>query len=82
MLSSPVLNPFMLLMDPSSVLKAVESSSSLCSLKARVFRPLEPDSGAQGLSDEVAAYDAAIEIDPETEVGIEESVIDAAGPSL
>lgn len=82
MLSSPALNPFMLLMDPSSVLKAVESSSSLCSLKARVFRPLEPDSRAHGLCDEVAAYDAAIEIDPETEVGIEESVIDAAGPSL
>jgi hypothetical protein len=82
MLSSPALNPFMLLMDPSSVLKAVESSSSLCSLKARVFRPLEPNACARGLSDEVAAYDAAIEIDPETEVGIEESVIDAAGPSL
>lgn len=79
MLSSTALNPFMLLMDPSSVLKAVESSSSLCSLKARVFRPLEPDSCARGLSDEVAAYDAAIEIDPDAEVGVEESVIDAAG---
>jgi hypothetical protein len=80
MLSSPVLNPFMLLMDPSLVLKAMESSSSLCSLRARVLRPLEPDAGARGLSDEVAAYDAAIEFDLETEAGIEESGIDAARP--
>jgi hypothetical protein len=60
MLSSSALNPFLLLMDPSSVLRAVESSTSLCSLKARVFRPLEPDTGA-----ELAAYDAAIETEPE-----------------
>lgn len=70
MLSSPALNPFMLLMDPSSVLKAVESSSSLCSLKARVFRPLEPDKSPCLPSDELAAYDAAIETEPEMEAEI------------
>ena len=67
MLSSSALNPFLLLMDPSSVLRAVESSTSLCSLKGRVFRPLEPAMGARVPSDELAAYDAAIETDPEME---------------
>lgn len=65
MLSSSALNPFLLLMDPSSVLRAVESSTSLCSLKARVFRPLEPETNSRVPSDELAAYDAAIETEPE-----------------
>ena len=67
MLSSPALNPFLLLLDPSAVMKAVESSSSLCSLKTRVFRPLEPGGGARAAGDELAAYDAAIDIETETE---------------
>jgi hypothetical protein len=71
MLSSPALNPFLLLLDPSSVMKAVESSASLCSLKTRVFRPLELAAGARASSDELAAYDAAIETEPESEMDIE-----------
>ncbi len=67
MLSSPALNPFLLLLDPSAVMKAVESSSSLCSLKTRVFRPLEPGAGTRAAGDELAAYDAAIDIETETE---------------
>lgn len=67
MLSSPALNPFLLLLDPSAVMRAVESSSSLCSLKTRVFRPLEPGAGAGAAGDELAAYDAAIDIETETE---------------
>ena len=65
MLSSPALNPFLLLLDPSSVVRAVESSASLCSLKTRVFRTLELVAGARASSDELAAYDAAIETEPE-----------------
>ena len=84
MLSSSALNPFLLLMDPSSVLRAVESSTSLCSLKARVFRPLEPDTGARAPSDELAAYDAAIETEPEIEAEMAadaaEQVFDALEP--
>ena len=67
MLSSPALNPFLLLLDPSSVVRAVESSASLCSLKNRVFKPLELAAGARASSDELAAYDAAIETEPEAE---------------
>ena len=66
MLSSPALNPFLLLLDPSAVMKAVESSSSLCSLKTRVFRPLEAGAGTRAAGDELAAYDAAIDIETET----------------
>ncbi len=84
MLSSSALNPFLLLMDPSSVLRAVESSTSLCSLKGRIFRPLEPDTGAQVPSDELAAYDAAIETEPEIEAEMAadtaEQVFDALDP--
>lgn len=67
MLSSPALNPFLLLLDPSAVIKAVESSSSLCSLKTRVFRPLEPGAGTRAAGDKLAAYDAAIDTETETE---------------
>ena len=67
MLSSPALNPFLLLLDPSAVMKAVESSSSLCSLKTRVFRPLEPGAGTRAAGDELAAYDAAIDVETESE---------------
>ena len=55
MLSSPALNPFLLLLDPSAL------------MKARVFRPLEPGAGTRAAGDELAAYDAAIDIETETE---------------
>lgn len=54
MVSSPVFNPFVLLMDPASVLRAVEASPALCQLNARVFRPLGPLEQGCGEPDEEA----------------------------
>ena len=55
-------NPFALLLNPESVLKAVESSERLGRLHSRVCRPLDrpliPNAPA---NDAVAAFDAAIE---------------------
>ena len=71
MLSSSALNPFLLLMDPSAVLRAVESSTSLGNLQARVFRPLEPTASVVVPNDDVSAYDAAIETEAEIEAEID-----------
>jgi hypothetical protein len=63
MVSSSVSNPFLLLMDPASVLRAVEASPALCGLNARVFRPLEIGGGSVGMDADLAAYDAEVEIE-------------------
>jgi hypothetical protein len=63
MVSSPISNPFQLLMDPASVLRAVEASPALCGLNARVFRPLEMGGGHAAMDADLAAYDTELEID-------------------
>ena len=65
MMSSPGFNPFAMLMDPVSVLQAVQASPSLSRLSARIFRPLElAVAGSFAVRDaELAAFDAALEFD-------------------
>lgn len=63
MVSSSVSNPFLLLMDPAAVLRAVEASPALCGLNARVFRPLEIGGGHAAMDADLAAYDAEVEVE-------------------
>ena len=57
-------NPFALMMDPQSVLDAVEHSQRLARLQRRIYRPL--DKPAPGRADgAAAAFDHGIEIEPE-----------------
>lgn len=64
---APAANPFALMMDPQSVLDAIEHSQRLARLKSRIYRPL--DKPAPGKADgEAAAYDHGVEI--EREIGI------------
>jgi hypothetical protein len=61
MTSSSGFNPFAMLMDPVSVLQAVQASATLSRLSARVFRPLELAGACAGTDAELAAFDAAVE---------------------
>jgi hypothetical protein len=55
-------NPFALLLNPETVVKAVASSERLGRLQSRVCRPLDrPLIPTQETNDPVAAFDAAIE---------------------
>jgi hypothetical protein len=63
MMSSPGFNPFALLMDPVSVLQAVQASPSLSRLSARIFRTLELAGSFAVRDAELAAFDAALEFD-------------------
>lgn len=67
MVSPSGFNPFALLMDPASVIGAVESSAGLSSLQTRVFRPLDRGSRASTVDADLAAYDA--EVETQTEEG-------------
>lgn len=53
-------NPFALMLDPQSVLRAVEHSERLGRLQARVCRPLDKPLIPK-VSDDVAAYDRQID---------------------
>lgn len=60
-ISQSIANPFSLMIDPESVLKALEQSNALAGLQAQVFRPLDkPLLGAKA-PDDVAAYDRRID---------------------
>ena len=61
MVTSPTFNPFALMVDPAAVFRAVESSSTLCGLHTRTFRPLERQDGRPGLDADLAAFDAEVE---------------------
>jgi len=65
----PAVNPFALMMDPESILRAVESSERLARLKSHICRPLDkpliPKIGAVH-----AAFDQAV--DAEAEVDVED----------
>lgn len=40
-IQGPASDPFALMMDPASVIKAMESSDRLAGLKSRIYRPLD-----------------------------------------
>jgi hypothetical protein len=54
-------NPFAQLINPESVVKAVEASERLSRLHSRVCRPLDRPLIPAKPNDPVAAYDAAID---------------------
>ena len=56
-----IANPFGLLLDPSSIVKAIEASDRLSRLHSRVCRPLDRPLIPTKVVDPVAAFDAAIE---------------------
>jgi hypothetical protein len=61
--SAETANPFALLLNPESVVKAVEASERLSRLHSRICRPLDRPliPTAKQANDPVAAFDAAIE---------------------
>lgn len=62
MTQNVVANPFALLLNPETVVHAVEKSERLRRLQSRVCRPLDrPLIPAQLHNDSVAAFDAAID---------------------
>ena len=61
MVTSTTFNPFALMVDPAAVFRAVESSSTLGGLHARVFRPLERSDASACDDAELAAFDAEVE---------------------
>jgi hypothetical protein len=63
MMSSSGFNPFAMLTDPVSVLQAVQASPSLSRLSARIFRPLELAGSFAVRDAELAAFDAAVEVE-------------------
>ena len=56
-----VANPFGLLLNPQTILKAVETSERLSRLHSRICRPLDRPLIPTRANDPVAAFDAAIE---------------------
>jgi hypothetical protein len=56
-----IANPFGLLLDPDSIVKAVEASERLGRLHSRICRPLDRPLIPTKAQDPVAAFDAAIE---------------------
>jgi hypothetical protein len=63
MMSSSGFNPFAMLTDPVSVLQAVQASPSLSRLSTRIFRPLELAGACAAMDAELAAFDAAVEVE-------------------
>ncbi|MCW7540612.1 hypothetical protein OOT46_22570 [Aquabacterium sp. A7-Y] len=71
-------DPFALMLNPEAVFSAIESSERLGRLKRRVCRPLDKPLLANLQQRDAAAFDKAIDAEPETEVDIE---IDTAHPA-
>lgn len=69
MISPSGFNPFALLMDPASVIGAVESSAGLSRLQTRVFRPLDSTSRVSTVDVDLSAYDAEVEAQAEEDSG-------------
>lgn len=61
MISSQVSNPFVLLMNPEEVIRAVESSERLRRLRRHVCRPLDRPATPNAMSLEAAAFDALLD---------------------
>ena len=77
MLTSASFHPFALIVDPASVFRAVQASSTLGMLQARVFRPLEQVEGQSAIDADVAAYDAQVDAVSADMMADEEPALDA-----
>lgn len=62
-----IANPFALLIDPQTVLAALDRSERLGRLNSRICRPLDKPLIAHA-GEELAAFDAAVEVEAEVEV--------------
>ena len=62
-LSRAPVNPFAMMLDPQSVIDAVERSGCLDHLKRRVYRPLDKPLIPKRPSAELAAFDQSIDED-------------------
>jgi hypothetical protein len=56
-----VSNPFVMLIDPESLLKAIDASDRLKTLRGRVCRPLDKPMLARTANEDVARFDAEID---------------------
>lgn len=63
-MQQPVSDPFALMMDPASVVQAMESSDRLARLQRRVYRPLDKPLIARKKADS-DAFDRAIDAQPD-----------------
>jgi len=79
MLTSASFHPFALMVDPAAVFRAVQASSALGMLQARVFRPLEQFQGQSTLDADLAAYDAQVDAFSADIVGDDEPALDGGG---
>ena len=61
MVTSTSFHPFAMMVDPGAVLRAIETSSTLGRLQARVFRPLERQDHSGFADDDLAAFDAEVD---------------------
>ena len=74
MVTTTSFHPFAMLVDPGAVLRAIETSSALGRLQARVFRPLERQDSPGFADGDLAAFDAEVDA-----LAIEDELQDAAG---
>lgn len=67
--TTPVTDPFALMMNPEAVLRAVEGSDRLARLQRRICRPLDKPFVAPGAAAKGAAaeFDAAVDAQPDEE---------------
>lgn len=63
MITTQLSNPFLLMMNPEEVMRAVESSDRLQCLRRKVFRPLDGPAPKSRLASEAASFDALIDDD-------------------
>ncbi len=56
-----VSNPFVMLIDPDSLLKAIDGSDRLKALRGRVCRPLDKPMLSRTANEDVARFDAEID---------------------
>jgi hypothetical protein len=61
MISPAFANPFVQLMNPEAVIRAVEASERLRGLRRHVCRPLDRVAPMDGANGDAAAYDAMID---------------------
>jgi hypothetical protein len=72
MITPPLANPFLLMMNPQAVFLAVESSDRLQQLQRHVFRPLDAPGPLNGVAQAAASFDALLEetVEIEEEDGV------------
>lgn len=62
-----VRNPFVMLTDPESLLRAIDASAPLKSLHGRICRPLDRQCTPKGNDSARVEFDAQVEVDVEVE---------------